>query len=203
MKKHHAGVFYLGISVAILLLCVLSSQAQEPAVSHRRDIAGLVDEAATIVHGTIISTTIEPDPNLPNLNTVLVRMNVHEALKGSPGKTFTFRQYVWDVRAMTNAAGYRKGQEMLLFLRPPSRYGLTSPAGLQQGQFMVSRDLAGRAMAVNGLGNVGLLQNVSLRARARGVVLPGVAAKMSTQRTGAVDLDGLKQIVRAFAGANR
>jgi hypothetical protein len=68
---------------------------------------------------------------------------------------------------------------------------------------MVSRDLAGRAMAVNGLGNVGLLQNVSLRARARGVVLPGVAAKMSTQRTGAVDLDGLKQIVRAFAGANR
>jgi hypothetical protein len=179
------------------------AHAQSASTAVRRNIAALTDEASTIIHGRVISATVEPDPNFANLTTVLVSMNVQDVLKGSAEKTFTFRQFVWDFRERTNAAGYAKGQEMLLFLRAPSRYGLTSPAGLQQGRFTVQRDAAGKAVAINGTGNQGLLENLGPGAHSRGVVLPAASQKIKPRTGNAVDLDSLKQIVRAFAGAGR
>lgn len=113
---------------------------QEEALRVHRDIADLTDEAALIVHGTIASSQVEPHPQFKNLNTVLVTMSVADCLKGSGSKTITFRQYVWAIRSIAASGGYHKGEEVLLFLRPPSQYGLTSPAGLQQGRFEITRD---------------------------------------------------------------
>ena len=158
MKQTFVPMMRCGIWVTVISACLLSmAHAQQASTAIHRNIAALTDEAATVVHGKVISATVEPDPNFANLTTVLVSVNVQDVLKGSADKTFTFRQFVWDFRERTNAAGYVKGQEMLLFLRPPSRYGLTSPAGLQQGRFIVLRDAVGRATAMNEIGNQGLL----------------------------------------------
>lgn len=204
MKKLFAPMIRCGVGVAIVWSCLLSlAQGQQATTTIRRNIAALTDEASTVIHGKVISATVEPDPNFANLTTVLVSMNVQEVLKGSAEKTFTFRQFVWDFRERSNAAGYVKGQEMLLFLRPPSRYGLTSPAGLQQGRFIVQRDATGKAAAINGIGNQGLLDNLSQGARSRGVVLPSASQKIKPNTGNALDLESLKQIVRAFAGAGR
>lgn len=204
MKQTLDPITRCGVGVAITLACLLSmAHAQQANTTIRRNIAALTDEASTVIHGRVISATVEPDPNFANLTTVLVSMSVQEVLKGSAEKTFTFRQFVWDFRERSNAAGYAKGQEMLLFLRSPSRYGLTSPAGLQQGRFIVQRDGTGKAVAINGIGNQGLLDNLGQGARSRGVVLPSASQKIKSNTGNAVDLDSLKQIVRAFGGADR
>src|SRR4051794_9997355 len=121
-------------STALLLLLVAICPAQSVTTAHRRTLEELTDEAAFIVHGHVIGVRSEAHPELKNLQTVVVTMEVDDVVKGDVPREFTFRQFVWDVRSLYDTAGYHKRQELLLFLRPPSRYGLTSPAGLEQGR---------------------------------------------------------------------
>ena len=65
-------------------------------------------------------------PELTALNTVVVKLQVRETLKGQAGSTYTFRQYVWDIRDLKYAGGYQKGQDLLLMMIAPSEYGLSS-----------------------------------------------------------------------------
>ena len=192
---------------ALLLLFVVSSVsfiwAQEEALRIHRDIVDLTDEAAIIVHGTVISSQVEPHPQFKNLNTVLVTMSVSDSLKGTPQKSITFRQYVWDLHSIDANGGYHKGQELLLFLRAPSPYGLSSPAGLQQGRFEITRDAKGQLQAMNAEHNAGLFVNLATKARQRRTTLPIASQKLSAQRSGPVQLADLKQVVRAFAGGGQ
>ena len=82
-----------------------------------RSLDQMVQEAETVVHGYVNSVKVEPHPELKNLTTVVVSMQVASMLKGKPGKTFQFRQYIWDPRDRLDAAQYRKGQELLLLSR--------------------------------------------------------------------------------------
>lgn len=174
--------------------------AQEEALRIHRDIADLTDEAAVIVHGTVVSSQVEPHPQFQNLNTVLVTISVADCLKGGASKSITFRQYVWDIRSITSNGGYHKGEELLLFLRAPSQYGLTSPAGLQQGRFEITRDPKGQLMAMNAEHNIGLFTNLASKARQKRTTLPQSGQKLAAQTSGPVQLTDLKQVVRAFAG---
>lgn len=183
---------------AFLFSCVCLSQ--EEALRIHRDIADLTDEAAVIVHGTVVTSQIEPHPQFQNLNTVLVTMSVADTLKGTTQSTVTFRQYVWDIRSLTSNGGYHKGEELLLFLRAPSQYGLTSPAGLQQGRFEIARDAKGQLTAMNAEHNVGLFTNLASKARQKRTTLPQSSQKLAAQISGPVQLADLKQVVRAFAG---
>jgi hypothetical protein len=108
-----------------------------------------------------------------------------------------FRQYVWDIRDQRSAAGYMKGEEMILMLGPVSQYGLTSPIGLDQGRFRVVRE-KGQVTAVNGRGNVGLFDSLAERARTRGVAL---SAKTATglRRDRPAPLTELQDAIRTFA----
>jgi hypothetical protein len=147
----------------------------------------------------VTSTKVEPHPRLANLMTVVVSMNVSEVVKGSPRKSIVFRQYVWDLRDQLDAGQYRKGQELLLLLRPVSEYGLTSPAGLEQGRFRILRDALGKATVVNGRGNMGLFQSVEARAQARGVALsPRVTAMVRRPQPGAVPLADLVEAIHSL-----
>jgi len=103
----------------------------------------LTQRAQTIVRGSAVSAVVEPHPQFKNLLTVVVSVRVDQTLKGAPQKTLTFRQYIWDQRDRLGAAGYRKGEELILLLGPVSQYGLTSPVGLEQGRFRVLRDAKG------------------------------------------------------------
>lgn len=181
---------------------VIGAYAQSGARTIPRGLDQLSQEAATIVRGHIVSATVEPHPQFKNLTTVVIAMDVDSTLKGAPSRTLQFRQYIWDIRDQFDAAGYKKGQELLLLLGPVSQYGLTSPVGLEQGRFVISRDSSGKAKAVNGAGNVGLFASVEQRARQQGVQLsPKARTLLRTSKAGPVPLDALEDAIRTFGRA--
>lgn len=196
MKKE---LRYFLVLTILLSLWPLSSHAQRGALTLPRGLDQLTQEADIIVRGYVTSAQVEPHPQLTNLTTVLVTMSVAETLKGSPRKSIEFRQYVWDIRDQLGAAGYQKGEELLLLLGPVSEYGLTSPVGLEQGRFRILRDNKGQAFALNGRGNAGLFQSVEQRAQASGLQLsPRTTAFVRRAQAGPVALDDLQDAVRAL-----
>ena len=87
-------------------------------------------------------------------------------------------------------------------LGPVSQYGLSSPAGLEQGRFRIVRDSAGQVTAVNGRGNAGLFQHTAERAQARGITLSQRQATLvRQQQPGPLALSDLKDAIRTFARA--
>ena len=158
------------LATCIFLVVNFSShvRAQRGAIVEPRNLAELTDRAATIVLGRIIYSRVEPHPQYHNLNTVVVTMSVEEVLKGTPGRTLTYRQFIWDPRDPADHAGYVSGKEVLVFLNPVTSAGFTSPVGLSQGRFEVLRSSRGEPMAVNGVGNKGLLRGMEALTTAPG-----------------------------------
>src|SRR5438270_5889484 len=118
--------FNFFVLLSALLLLPLASSAQRGARTVPKSLDQMVQQAETIVHGSVISARVEPHPELTNLKTVVVTISVQSMLKGRSQKTLQFRQFIWDTRDILNAAEYRKGQELVLLLGPVSKYGLTS-----------------------------------------------------------------------------
>src|SRR4029450_1978616 len=115
------------LAIAAALLLAAPAFAQHGAITVPRNLEQLTDRAADIVRGTVISAHVEKHPEFTNLDTVVVTLRVRETLKGNARGTFQFRQHIWDIRDRWDAAGYRKGQDVLLLMIAPSRYGLSSP----------------------------------------------------------------------------
>lgn len=185
----------------VLLAVVISSTAlaQRAALTVSSPLDRLTREAHVIVRGRVTSIRVEPHPELTNLMTLVVSLNVEETLKGPAQRTLEFRQYIWDIRDQRNAAGYMKGQELLLMLGPVSQYGFTSPVGLEQGRFRVVRE-KGQITAVNGRGNLGLFQSVEQRARAERIALSAkTVSLLRRQQPGPVPLTELQDAIRTFA----
>jgi hypothetical protein len=192
-------------AVALFFLVIsLTGWAQRSALTIPTNVGQLARQAATIVRGRVTAVQVEPHPELSNLTTVVVSLRVEESLKGNSESFLTFRQFVWDVRDKKDGAGYRKGQELLLLLNPISSYGLTSPAGMEQGRFQISRDAKGNATAVNGYGNAGLFSNLPVQAQQQRAKLSASAALLVAQhRSGPVPLTRLEEVIKQFAGPAR
>jgi hypothetical protein len=187
-------------SFGLLLIATTIMNAQRGALTTSRGLDELTQEADVIVHGHVTSARVEPHPQFKNLMTVVVSMSVQETLKGRPRKSFEFRQYIWDIRDQLDNARYAKGQDLLLMLGPVSKYGLTSPVGLEQGRFRIFRDNTGQEVAVNGSGNLRLFDSTEERARARGIKLSArTSAMVRHTQPGPVALADLKDAVTTFA----
>jgi hypothetical protein len=184
--------------IASIPICL---KAETGALTLPQSLDQLTGEADTIVHGYVVSAKAESHPQLKNLSTIVVTMSVLDTLKGRPQKTLVFRQYVWDLRAQKRALDYRKGQELLLLLRPVSEYGLTSPVGLEQGRFNILHDHKGQTLATNGRGNVGLFQSTRQRSQAQGTHLSArTIALIRNPSSGPIPLPDLKEAIRNFVG---
>ena len=190
-------------------LCALlfaASLAAAPALAQRgamtvpRNLDQLTDRASDIVRGTVVEARVEKHPELSNLDTVVVTLRLRETLKGSAQGTYTFRQYIWDIRDRYDAAGYRKGQEYVLLMNAPSRYGLTSPAGMEQGRFRIQRDRSGREMAINGAGNLRLFDGLDDDDKLSAPLTAKQASLVTKHRGGPIQLAELTVMIRAFAG---
>jgi hypothetical protein len=179
------------------VLLISPAYSQRSALTVPTNIGVLSQQAARIVHGRIVSARVEPHPELANLTTVVVTINVTETLKGSAVKELTFRQFIWDIRDQYDAAGYQKGQELLLLLNATSQYGLTSPAGMDQGRFRISRDARGNVWALNAHGNLGLFANLSLPAGTK--FSAKTTSAIAHHRGGPVSLTALQEVIRRFA----
>ncbi len=177
--------------------------AQQGALTVSRNLDQLTDRAAIIVRGNVVSVRVEKHPELSNLDTVVVTLRVRDSLKGAVRDTHTFRQYLWDLRDRLDAAGYRKGQDLLLFLVAPSRYGLSSPAGLDQGRFRIERDADGREVAVNAVDNYRLFDGVAAEAAKEGAVLSPASLRLAERPSGPVPVADLTRLVRELAVGDR
>jgi hypothetical protein len=190
----------LSWALFIALISPQKSHAQRGAYVAPRDIATLTEQAEIIVRGHVINAYVEPHPDFASLMTVVVTFKPEKVLKGKPGTVYTFRQYIWDVRDRYDAAGYRKGQELLLLMNAINENGLTSPAGMQQGRFRILRE-KDHASAINGVGNVALFRGVAEQSKQRGLKLSAKATRTATtHRQGAVDLSELEEVIHGFAG---
>jgi hypothetical protein len=195
---------YLALCLLLALTFLLSpdSQAQHGALTVGRGLDQLTDEADVIVHGYVTSTRIERHPQLHNLNTIVVSLEVKDTYKGAPQKKLTFRQYVWDPDPQRELAEYGKHQELVLFLGPVSEYGLTSPVGLEQGRFRVYADQKKHVVVSNGRGNFGLFKSVVARAKTRGVTLAPRTLQLAQQtQPSPLLLSDLEDAIRTFAEA--
>ncbi len=195
--------FFRSLGRASLILAALMfaapAAAQRGALTIPRNLAQLTDRASDIVRGTVISARVEKHPELTNLDTVVVTLRLSDTLKGSAQGSFTFRQFIWDVRDRQDTAGYRKGQDLLLLMIAPSRYGLSSPAGLEQGRFRIERDRRGRKTAINGAGNFKLFEGLGASTKTASSLSSRQASLVAKHRKGPVDAAELTEMIRTFA----
>ena len=186
--------------VAAACLATAPAFAQRGAITLPRNLDELTDRAQDIVRGTVTAARVEMHPELANLHTIVVTLRVSDTLKGPARDTYTFRQYIWDLRDRDDVAGYRKGQELLLLMNGPSRYGLTSPVGLEQGRFRIQRDRAGREVALNGTGNLRLFERLQDADGKPAALSEQQSSLIARHRSGPVALDELAAMIRAYAG---
>jgi hypothetical protein len=186
--------------VAAACLATAPAFAQRGAITLPRNLEQMVASSADIVRGTVLSARVEKHPELASLNTLVVTLKVRETLKGGARGTYTFRQYLWDLRDFRDAAGYYKGQEYVLLMNAPSRYGLTSPSGMEQGRFRVTRDARGQAIAMNGRGNALLLHGVATELAKSGAALsPDASSLVAKHQQGPIPADDLVRLIRELA----
>lgn len=190
--------------LATALVVTAPASAQQSALTMPRNLDQLTDRAAVIFRGNVVSAQVEKHPEFQSLDTVVVTMRVRETLKGEPGKMYTFRQYIWDIRDRLNAAGYRKGQDLLLMMIEPSAAGLSSPAGLDQGRFRIQRDADGREVAANGHGNFRLFHGLAADAAKEGAMLSPASMRLAeTHQRGPIAVAELTRLIRQLAVENR
>ena len=189
------------LSVTLLAFFAASPmEAQRWGMVLQQNLAELTEEAGTIVRGHVVTAQVEPHPELQNLYTVVVTLRVERVLKRQAGDTFRFRQFIWDVRDRYNAAGYQKGQYVLLLVTRPSEYGLSSPVGLEQGRFRILRAGEDKLLAVNGAGNQGLWRGLKSALMKRGIAVPPRLEQIVTdERGGPIPLDDLEEIIVALS----
>jgi len=187
------------------LLCLfawcLPLHTQNTALTLPRNLLQLVDESDLIVQGRVTNVSLERHEQLSNLMTVAVTLEVEDALKGSPPAVYTFRQAAIDRRDQQQLLGYRSGQHVLLLLIRPSAYGLSSPAGMQQGRFSLRTQPDKSLQALNGYSNEGLFRGIESQLRARGIELqPEIRAMIGEAKPGPAPLKELKNLIRSIAG---
>jgi hypothetical protein len=189
------------LTAFLLSVCLTSTCAssQSQALTLPRNLAELVNESPTVVQGWVADVTLERHPQLNHLMTVVVTLQVESTLKGDATRSYTFRQAVLDRRDQEEKMGYRIGQHVLLLLIKPSEYGLTSPAGMEQGRFRIETGRDGKLQATNGFGNAGLFRGLNTQGLS---LKPEAKAMMAKPGVGPVPLDHLKSVIRAIAVAN-
>lgn len=135
------------------------------------EIDEVVRAAGQIFYGrvTTVRTGVVPGMDVPYTE---YTFEVSEWVRGGSGQTVTIRQ-VGSGRgaAVPGLPSYKKGQEVVLCLHAPSRIGLTSPVGIQQGYYPVVRQVGGeRAVQLGSMSaSVG-----RMRAALKGSAAPAV-----------------------------
>jgi hypothetical protein len=184
------------VSLAAIFCVSSAAHAQRGAITLPRNLADLSSNAGQIIQGRVVSATVEPDPRYNHLQTLVLTLAVDDVLKGQAPTTFTFREFLWDVRDISDHAGYHLGDEVLLFLNGPTPLGFITPVGLQQGRFRVVKGGDGQDYAINANQNSGLFDNV-VRSGALNAAKLSVKSRATVQsfQRGPIPLTALKESV--------
>jgi len=185
--------------VFLVTLLAGSLQAQRGALVKQRNLPELTERADRIVHAHVVAARVEPHPQYSGLSTVVVTLHVDDTLKGAATQQLTFRQFIWDWRDKQDAAGYRKGRELLLFLNKPNAEGLTSPSGMDQGRLDVFHLPDGSAVVQPRSASRTFLAGVETSLAKHGKTLPRSMRFAMVDGSHPIDLSEMKSVVRELA----
>jgi hypothetical protein len=201
LGRPHVLVF----STVLVLTCFAPPcRTQEGGLTLQMNLARMVDESENVVLGRVLSVVAEKHPDFQNLDTLRITLQVLDPIKGSPGAQLTFRQYIFDIHDRDTKLNYRIGEEVVLMLRQPSQYGLTSPVGLEQGRFRVDRDALNNRLLRNGTDNAGLFTSVDQSSpQLRPRLSPAMQQLLSDHQAGPITYDQFKTFVQNQVAARQ
>ncbi len=192
----------------ILCLIVLSSLSPVPVLWAQVltvpvNLSYLSQRADIIVQGRVTGIRQEYHTEFTNIPTVEVTLEVENMLRGPSGRTYTFREALIGIKARNTKQGYKVGQRLMLFLPSPSRYGLSSPVGVGQGRFLITRLPTGQDTIANEIGNAGLFKDVENRAFMAGINLSTKHMRLTATKQGPVPLAEFASLVKALTALPR
>jgi hypothetical protein len=203
MKKgiRCAFIFVLRtLAVALLMLPPVFSPhlLQAQFMSLPVDLTYLCQRADVIVQGKVISVRNATLPGYPNIRTVEVTLQVENMLRGPSAGNYTFRESYLGMRPRMGKQNYQSGQRVLLFLPSPSQIGLSSPVGLEQGRFHITRNAGGSETIANEVGNEGLFRNVEQKASSQGKKLTSEQLRTVSIKRGPVNLNSFVSLSKSL-----
>jgi hypothetical protein len=164
----------------------------------------LSQRADIIVQGSVTDVRYENHPEFANIPTIKVTLKVEDMLRGPSGRTYTFREALIGVKAGSTKRGYKVGQRLMLFLPSPSKYGFSSPVGIEQGRFHITRlPATGEETIANEIGNAGLFKDVESTAFLAGIRLSEKQTRLAATRQGPVPLAEFSALVKTLTALPR
>ncbi len=154
-----------GAALGLVTLMGLPAPRPATAIGRTLDLATMTDRAGNIVSGRIVQLRAGSHPKYSNIGVLYVTVKVGEMMKGAPAEKFTFMQFsgrapaapsgksLSTAQTLPDLPSYRVGEEVVLFLYPPSSVGFTSPVGGEQGKFLIHRSPGQPATVISEGGN--------------------------------------------------
>jgi hypothetical protein len=196
-------VFSFFLPAATLAAFLSSSPVIAQIMVRPVNLTYLVQRADVIVQGRVTEVVQESLPDYPNILTIKVTLEVEKMVRGPIGKTYTFREVLLGNRSNESKGSYKVGQQLFLFLPLPSKYGLSSPIGIEQGRFHISSDPKGGSTVVNESSNLGLFSNVVEAANLAGHRLSASQLDVASTKGGPVNLRGFASLVESLTSMPR
>lgn len=181
------------IRQSLLVLTLLSCMHNASAVSLRPlDIAQLTTQAELVIHGRVISQEVTLDETSQRVVT-FTTFEVIDTLKGTTGETHRIKQLGGHlsgsdtVHRVPGVPRFVDGEELIVFLPAVSRLGFSSPIGLTQGNYRITRKHGSATVNARGM-------TASSHTAAK--VVTGNADKQIGPR---VSVDNFKNLIRTLA----
>lgn len=189
-----------------LALGLFVTSALSSVVLHR-NLQQLAKSARRIFAGKCTSVSEHYQPNGDSPPYTEYTFEILESIKGNLGPTLTIRQYgltkpkqvSQDLAYVGRVPGmpvYQEGKVYVLFLIGDSKLGLTSPAGLYQGAFLILEDSNGAKKVINGVSNLGLFKNLETATLTLNKALSPTERVLMKNKKGPIDYEDFLSLVR-------
>ncbi|MBS1809270.1 MAG: hypothetical protein JST84_13990 [Acidobacteria bacterium] len=147
-------------SARMTFLFLLFTFLLSPVLANTRSInlAEMTSHAGRIVYGRVVEVREGKHPQHEGIAVTFIKIQVTEMIKGSTTREVSFMQYGnSSTQYIAHMPKYSMGEEIVLFLYPESKLGLTSPVGQGQGKFVVRNDVrSGQRILLNDRANYAL-----------------------------------------------
>jgi hypothetical protein len=193
-------IFTKLLQVSILLAVSNSTPAQAQQIAVKQvNLAYIAQRADVIVQGHIVSVIREPLPGYPKIPTIKVTISVQDMMRGPADiKNYSFREFAFDFSHSKGKKSYAAGQQLLLFLTSPSRYGLSGAVGIEQGRFHIDTNSGGAPLIINERKNAGLFRDVEQTVKKAGRKLTKIQSRVASTQHGPVNLEDFVSLVKTL-----
>jgi hypothetical protein len=207
-KNYYRVNLYVSIrSARIAFLLTFLTLLSFPGLANSRavNLAEMTSHAGRVVHGRVVEVREGVHPLHEQIGVTFLKVQVIEMLKGGAAREVTFMQYGNSRNNyIAHLPKYNIGEEIVLFLYPESKLGLTSPVGQGQGKFVVRDDVrSGQRVLLNEHLNHALFARLDAAKVTAKLALNSTEKAAIAQpegRTGAgLDVSTFRSLVRKFA----